>query len=131
MQSKMLLSKYCCESVLRCFELLRISNQLDNAHFHSLISFDEIKTVRITSSFAKLSFIALDKRKSESESDSIEDTSGMSTDEGEEKRKKKGKKLVKHKEKKRERKGKDIHSEMLPLPSFMHVLAQATVNQAN
>jgi len=119
MQSKTLLSKYYCESVLRCFELLRISNRLGNAHFHSLISFNEIKTVRITSSFAKSSFIALGTRKSESESDSIEDTSGMSTDEGEEKRKEKGKKLVKHKEKKRERKGKGMHSEILPLPSFM------------
>jgi len=39
----------------------------------------------------------------------------MSTDEGEEKRKKKGKKLVKHRDRKRERKGKGMHGEMLPL----------------
>ena len=39
----------------------------------------------------------------------------MSTDEEKEKRKKKGKKLVKHKGKKRERIGRGIHSEIFPL----------------
>ena len=47
------------------------------------------KTVKIKSSAARLIFIALGKRKSDSESASIEVTSGVSTDEGEEKRKKK------------------------------------------
>ena len=47
------------------------------------------KTVKIKSSVARLIFIALGKRKSDSESASIEVTSGVSTDEGEEKRKKK------------------------------------------
>ena len=61
-----------------------------------LISFNEIKTVKIKSSFAN--FIALGYRKSEIESESTDVTSGMSTDEGEEKKKKKGKKLVKHKD---------------------------------
>ena len=66
-------------------------------------------------SVAKLIFIALGKRKSESESESTEVTSGMSTDEEEEKKIQKGKKLLKHKDKKRGRKGKGMHSEMLPL----------------
>ena len=79
--------------------------------------FNEMKTVRMKSSFTKWCFITSGKRKSESESESesIEVTSGMSTDEGEEKRKKKGKKLVKHRDRKRERKGKGMHGEMLPL----------------
>ena len=78
-----------------------------------LISFNEIKTVKIKSSFAN--FIALGYRKSEIESESTDVTSGMSTDEGEEKKKKKGKKLVKHKDMERERKGKGMLSELLPL----------------
>ena len=78
-----------------------------------LISFNEIKTVKIKSSFAN--FIALGYRKSEIESESTDVTSGMSTDEGEEKKKKKGKKLVKHKGMERERKGKGMLSELLPL----------------
>ena len=73
--------------MLRYFELLRISHRLGNANFHSLISFNEIKTVRITSSFTKLILIALGKRKSESERESIEVTTGMSIDEGEEREK--------------------------------------------
>ena len=78
-----------------------------------LISFNEIKTVKMKSSFAN--FIALGYRKSEIESESTDVTSGMSTDEGEEKKKKKGKKLVKHKDMERERKGKGMLSELLPL----------------
>ena len=46
---------------------------------------------RIKSCFDKLSFIVQGKRRSGSESESIEVTSGMSTDEGEEKRKKREK----------------------------------------
>ena len=85
--------------------------------------FNEMKTVRMKSSFAKWYFIASGKRKSESESESesIEVTSGMSTDEGEEKRKKKGKKLVKHRDRKRERKCKGIHGEMLPLYTIYNI----------
>ena len=78
------------------------------------------KTVKIKSSVVRLIFIALGKRKSDSESESVEATSGMSTDEGEEKRKKKGKKLVKHKDKKRERIGRGIHSEIFLL--YIHTL---------
>ena len=96
------------------FELLP-SHRLGNANIHSLSLFHETKIVRIHQSFAKSIFIALGKRKSDSESESIEVTSGMSTDEEEEKRKKKGKKLVKHKDKKRERIGRGIHSEIFPL----------------
>ena len=48
-------------------------------------------------------------------------TSGMSTDKGEEKRKKKGKKLVKHRDRKRERKGKGMHGEMLPLYTIYNI----------
>ena len=70
------------------------------------------KTVKIKSSVARLIFIALGKRKSDSESASIEVTSGMSTDEGEEKRKKKGKRLVKS--------GRGIHSEIFLL--YIHTL---------
>ena len=47
------------------------------------------KTVKMKSSVARLIFIALGKRKSDGESTSIEVTSGMYTDEGEEKRKEK------------------------------------------
>ena len=93
--------RYYSKSVLHYFKLLRISHQLNNANFHTIISFNEIKTVRIKSSYGKLIFIVLGKRKSESESQSIEVTSGISTDKGEEKKKKKGKKLVKHQDKKR------------------------------
>ena len=77
-----------------------------------LISFNEIKTVKIKSSFAN--FIALGYRKSEIESKSTDVTSGMSTDEGEE-NSRKGKKLVKHKDMERKRKGKGMLSELLPL----------------
>ena len=46
----------------------------------------------------------------------------MSTDEGEEKRKKKRKKLVKHRDRKRpERKGKGMHGEMLPLYTIYNI----------
>ena len=79
------------------------------------------KTVKIKSSIARLIFIALGKRKSDSESESIEATSGMSTDEGEEKRKKKGKKLVKHKDKKRERIGRGMHSEIFSLYTIYRI----------
>ena len=76
------------------FELLP-SHRLGNANIHSLSLFHETKIVRIHQSFAKSIFIALGKRKSDSESESIEVTSGMSTDEEEEKRKKKRKKAGK------------------------------------
>ena len=82
---------------------------------------NEIKTVRITSSFTKLRFIALGKRKSENQSESSQVTSGMSTDEGQEKRQKKGKKLVKHRDRKRETKGKGMHGEMLPLYTICNI----------
>ena len=101
--------------MLRRFEFLGIIHRLADANFRSLISFNEIKTVRIKSSFAELSFIPSGKRKSESESESTEVTSGTSTDEGEKTKQKKGKKLVKAKDKKRERKGKGMHREMLTL----------------
>ena len=67
------------------------------------------------SSVVRLIFVALGKRKSESESESTEVTSGMSTDEEEEKIEKKGEKLLKHKGKKRERKGKGMYNESLAL----------------
>ena len=43
----------------------------------------------------------------------------MSTAEGEEKRKKKGKRLVKHKDKNRERTGRGIHSVLLLYEKFL------------
>ena len=45
----------------------------------------------------------------------------MFSDEGEEKRKKKEKKLVKHNDRKRYRKGKGMHSDMLPLYTIYNI----------
>lgn len=101
--------------MLRRLEFLGIIRRLADANFRSLISFNEIKTVRIKSSFAELSFIPSGKRKSESESESTEVTSGTSTDEGEKKETKEREKAGKSQGQEKGKKGKGMNHEMLTL----------------